>query len=154
MNRRVYAVAAEKNTRVGSWEVRTGETVRAVRAATSDLEELMRLLGAWEIPRHLGQVYYRLPSAEERLSLSLENLLNALDPTPASPELEFDVHPQRRTGRGWLVRFSISNQNGEITELSLMDSNFLQARCLGCVFGQQVSTGDFYRFDLLCCVRS
>ncbi len=148
VNRRVYEVAAEKPTRVGKWEVKTGEKVRVVRAATSDLEELMRLLGAWDLPHHLGQVYYRLPAADEGLSLSLGNLLNALDPTPASPDLLLDANIQRRTGRGWLVRFSITNQNGEITELSLMDSNYLQIRCLNGLFGQRVEAGDFYRFDL------
>jgi hypothetical protein len=148
VNRRVYAVVAERKTRVGSWVVASGEGIRVVRAATSDLEELMRLLGAWELPHHLGQVYYRLPAEDERLSLSLENLLNALDSTPASPELQFDVSLQRRTGRGWLVRFSITNLNGEITELSLMDSNYLQVRCLNGTFGQRLQTGDFYRYDL------
>ena len=40
--------------------------VRAhIRAATSDIEELTRLVDAWEVPNHMGQVYYRLPSAEE-----------------------------------------------------------------------------------------
>ena len=148
VNRRVYAVAAERPTRVGKWELKTGESIRVVRAATSDLEELGRLLGAWDLSRHLGQVYYRLPAPGEALSLSMENLMNALDPTPASPDLELDVQVQRRTGRGWLVRFSITNRNGEITELSLMDSNYLEARCLGGVFGQRVDSGDFYRFDL------
>jgi hypothetical protein len=148
VNRRVYGVVAERKTRVGSWELANGEGIRVVRAATSDLEELMRLLGAWELPHHLGQVYYRLPAEDERLSLSFENLLNALDTTPATPELQFDVSLQRRTGRGWLVRLSITNLNGEITELSLMDSNYLQARCLNGTFGQRIRTGDFYRYDL------
>ncbi len=148
VNRRVYAVEAERRTKVGSWTLEDGEGIRVVRAATSDLEELMRLLGAWELPNHLGQVYYRLPAPDERLSLSLENLLNALDTTPASPDLQFDVSLQRRTGRGWLVRLSITNLNGEITELSLMDSNYMQARCLNGQFGQRIRAGDFYRYDL------
>lgn len=147
VNRRVYAVEAERRTQVGKWEVLPGETVRVVRAATSDIEELQRLLGSLELPNHLGEVYYRLPSAEERLTLSVENLLNALDSEPAAPELEFGVSLQRRTGRGWLLRLSITNLNGEITELSLMDSNYLQARSLNGQFGQVVP-GDFYRFEL------
>ena len=148
VNRRVYAVVAEKTTRAGKWKLSGGEGIRVVRAATSDIEELTRLVDAWEIPRHLGQVYYRLPSAEEKLSLTLENLLNALDPTPASPDLELGVSLQRRTGRGWLVRFSIGNRNGEITELSLLDSNYVQARTLGGQFSSRVRIGDFYRYEL------
>ncbi len=148
VNRRVYAVVAERSTTAGKWKLKSGEGIRVVRAATSDIEELSRLVDAWEIPNHLGQVYYRLPSAEERMSLTLENLLNALDPTPASPDLEVDVSLQRRTGRGWLVRLSISNHNGEITELSLLDSNYIQATALDGVFSSRVGPGDFYRYEL------
>ncbi|MCP3963507.1 MAG: hypothetical protein GY719_37200 [bacterium] len=148
VNRRVYAVGAERATRVGKWELKSGEGVRVVRAATSDIEELTRLVDAWEVPNHLGQVYYRLPSEEEKLSLTLENLLNALDPSPASPELEFGVSLQRRTGRGWLMRFSIENTNGEITELSLIDSNYVQITALNGEFSARVKAGDFYRYEL------
>ena len=147
VNRRVYEVVVEKPTTVGSWSVAPGEVIRIVRAATSDLEELLRLLEAWETPHHLGQAYYRLPSPEEKLSLSLENLLNALDRTPAAPSLHLDASLQRRSGRGWLVRFSITNRNGEITELSLVDNNYLEVRCLNGVFGK-AEVKDFYRYDL------
>ncbi len=148
VNRRVYAVAAEKPTRAGKWKVSRGEVIRVVRAATSDIEELTRLVDVWQLPHHLGQVYYRLPSAEEKLSLTLENLLHALDSTPAAPELELGVSLQRRTGRGWLVRLSISNNNGEITELSLLDSNYIQATVRGGEFSSRIKAGDFYRYEL------
>ncbi len=148
VNRRVYAVAAERSTRAGKWRLTRGDGIRVVRAATSDIEELTRLVDAWEFPRHLGQVYYRLPSSEERLSLTLENLLNALDPAPASPDLELGVSLQRRTGRGWLVRLSIANRNGEITELSLIDSNYIQATALDGEFSSRVEAGGFYRYEL------
>lgn len=148
VNRRVYSVAAESTSQVRDWKVESGEQIRVVRAATSDIEELTRLVAAWEIPNHLGQVYYRLPSPEEQLSLTLENLLNALDPNPASPDLELGVSLQRRTGRGWLVRFSVSNLNGEITELSLVDSNYIQATTLNGELSARVGAGDFYRYEL------
>lgn len=147
VNRRVYEVVVEKPTEVGSWKVGPGDVIRVVRAATSDLEELLRLLEAWEVPNHLGQAYYRLPSSEEKLSISLENLLNALDRTPAAPDLYLDASLQRRSARGWLVRFTITNRNGEITELSLVDNNFMEVRCLNGTFGK-ASLEDFYRFDL------
>ncbi len=148
VNRRVYAVTAEKSTRAGKWKLAKGEGVRVVRAATSDIEELTRLVDAWGFSNHLGQVYYRLPSADEKLSLTLENLLNALDPTPASPDLELGVSVQRRTGRGWLMRLSISNRNGEITELSLIDSNYVQVRSVDGEFSSRIKAGDFYRYEL------
>ncbi len=148
VNRRVYAVAAERSTQVGKWKLTRGDGIRVVRAATSDIEELNRLVDAWGFPHHLGQVYYRLPSSEEHLSLTLENLLNALDPASAAPDLELGVSLQRRTGRGWLVRLSIANNNGEITELSLIDSNYVQATALGGEFSSRVKAGDFYRYEL------
>ena len=147
VNRRVYNVKAGRSTKVNTWDLNPGDEIRVVRAASSDIEELQRLLAASELPNLLGTVYYRLPSAEEKLSLSLENLLNALDSDPATPQLELGVQLQRRTGRGWLVRFSITNRNGEITELSLMDSNYLQVKCHNGVFGR-AAIGDFYRYDL------
>ncbi|MEM7349674.1 MAG: hypothetical protein AAF657_02635 [Acidobacteriota bacterium] len=148
VNRRVYAVAAERATSVGNWKLVKGEGVRVVRAATSDIEELNRLVSAGDNPSHQGQVYYRLPSTEERLSLTLENLYNALDPSPAAPDLALDLSLQRRTGRGWLMRFSITNGNGEISELSLIDSNYVQVTALNGVFSSRVKPGDFYRYEL------
>jgi len=147
VNRRVYSVDAADATRVGRWEVAKGEGIRVVRGATSDLEELLRLLSAWELPNYLGVAYHRLPGGEEKLSLSLENLLNALARPPATPELELAAHLQRSTGRGWLVRFSITNRNGEITELSTLDSNYLEVHCLNGTFGR-AAPGDFYRYGL------
>lgn len=147
INRRVYEVVVEKPSTVGNWQVAPGEVIRIVRTATSDLEELLRLLEVWELPNHLGQAYYRLPSRDEKLSLSLGNLLNALDRSPAEPDLHLDASLQRRSGRGWLVRFSITNRNGEITELSVVDNNFLEVRCLNGLFGK-ATLEDFYRYDL------
>jgi hypothetical protein len=147
VNRRVYSVDAAEATRVGRWEVAKGEGIRIVRGATSDLEELLRLLSVWELPNYMGVVYHRLSGVEERLSLSLENLLNALARPAATPELELAVHLQRSTGRGWLVRFSITNRNGEITELSTLDSNYLEVHCLNGTFGR-AAPGQFYRYDL------
>ena len=146
-NRRVYAVQATRPTTVSKWQLAKGDGIRISRAATSDLEELFRLISAWELPNYLGVVYHRVPSAEEKLSLSLENLLNALAKTPATPDLELGTHLQRSTGQGWLVRFSITNRNGEITELSLLDNNFLEVHCLNGTFGR-ATPGDFYRYDL------
>ncbi len=147
VNRRVYSVAAERPSTVGKWDLGRGDSVRVVRAASSDLEELFRLLGAWNIPNHLGQVYYRLPRSAERLSLSVDNLVNAIAPEPATPEVELAANVQRRTGRGWMMRFTLSNLNGETTGLSLLDSNLLRVRLEQGRFGR-VQVGDFYRYDL------
>ena len=46
------------------------------------------------------------------------------------------------------MRLSIANKNGEITELSLLDSNYVQATALDGDFSIRVKTGDFYRYEL------
>lgn len=147
-NRRVYVMGAERRTKVGDWELQPGDTVRMVRSATSDIEELLRLVDVWQLPHHLGQMFYRLPSEEEGLSLHSESLLLALDPEAASPEIELDVSVQRRTGRGWLMRFGLRGQNREFTELALLENNYLQIVSESGVFNRNVRTGDFNRFEI------
>lgn len=148
VNRRIYEVKAERSTRLGSWDLQSGDVVRAVRSATSDLEELRRLLGAWDLEHCLGELYYRLPNEDEGLSLGLDNLFNALDSEPAAPDLKLEATVQRRTGRGWIFRFAITNLNGEITELSLIDNNFLQVTTAEGSFHERLRIGDFFRYDL------
>ncbi|MCG8461399.1 MAG: hypothetical protein MI919_34385 [Holophagales bacterium] len=148
VDRRVYSVVAEEDTRVGGFKVRANDQIRVVRAATSDLEELLRRVDLWDIPNHLGQVYFRVPSEDEGLSLHIESLLNALSDEPASPELGFTVSVQRRTGRGYLVRFGLENKNREFTELALLENNYLQVTLEQGELTTKVDPGDFYRFEL------
>ncbi len=148
VNRRVYEVAADRAARVGDFELQAGDSIRVVRTSTSDLEELRRLLGAWDLKHRLGELYFRLPAENEGLSLKLENLTNALDATPAEPLLELVATVQRRTGRGWIFRFGIINQSAEISELSLIDNNFLQVTTQSGSFDDRVDLGDFFRYDL------
>ncbi|MEM9553144.1 MAG: hypothetical protein AAGC60_02720 [Acidobacteriota bacterium] len=151
VNRRVYEVTSSRGGRLGEWKLGRGEMVRVVRAAASDIEELLRLLDVWNLPNHRGQAYYRVPGAEEDLSLQVESLLAALDTSrEAEPDLALETTLQRRTGRGWLMRFSIQNRNGEFTELATLDNNFLQVRVLddGRFNRNKIAAGDFYRFQL------
>lgn len=148
VNRRVYTLQARQRARIGRWELEPGDGVRVVRSSTSDLEELLRLLGAWGLEHHLGQVYYRLPKEVEAMSLQLDNLWNALDPAPAAPDLRLEATVQRRSGRGWIFRFAIDNLNGEITDLSLIDNNYLQITAQQGTFYREAGRGDFFRYDL------
>lgn len=147
-NRRVYIMGAESKTELDDWNLAAGDTIRMVRMATSDLEELLRLVDVWGLPNHLGQLFYRLPSEQEGLSLGSESLLLAFDPRPAVPELDFEVSVLRRTGRGWLVRIAVVGKNREFTELAVLDNNFLQVRAEGTAFSRNVRVGDFTRFEI------
>lgn len=148
VNRQVYTMEAERRATVGSWQIQPGESIRVVRSATAHLEELLRLVGALHLEGHLGQVYYRLPRDGEDLSLSLDNLLDGLAAEPATPEITFDVKLQRRTGRGWIFRFVVDSSNGENSEFSLLDNNFLQVVADQGTFSNKVEIGDFYRYEL------
>lgn len=147
-NRRVYVLVADRPTLVGEWQLVAGETVRVVRSASADLEELNRLIDVWRLENYLGMVFFRLPNVDERLSMSAESMISLLAPDAATPELRFEANVQRRTGRGYLVRFGVTNASGEYTELALIDNNYLEIRCVNGQFGTNSSAGDFLRYDL------
>ena len=65
------------------------QTEFAQRIDAPHIEELLRLLTIWDLPHHLGEVFYRVRGEEERLSLSIENLLQGLALEPATPSLSF-----------------------------------------------------------------
>lgn len=146
MDRRLYSFKADRPTTIGDWEIQSGQVVRVVRSSTADLEALIRLLEDPTYGNRLGQLYYRVPAREERLSLTVNNLLHALAAEPATPALRLEANVQRRTGRGWLFRFTIRNDNEEITELSMLDNNFLQVTLPSPSFGR-LDAGEFYRYD-------
>jgi len=146
--RRAYTLVAERPTRVGDWKIAPRDEIRLVRPMTTDLEQLLALLARGDYRHLIGQLYYRLPAPEERMSLTVENVLNALDAGPQAPDLRFEVQVTRRTRRGHVFRFVVANQNGETTELSLLDNNYLQITADEDAFGA-VDVGDFYQYDLL-----
>lgn len=146
--RRLYLLDVEKPTQVGDWQLAAGDSVRIIRAGTTDLSNLVGMASSRLAERYLGVSIYRLPTVDERMSLTLENLRGALGPEPPTPDLEVRANVQRRKGSGRLFRFEIINRNGEITELSMVENNFLEIHATeGDVFGD-VEVGDFYRYDL------
>lgn len=147
-DRRTFELVAQGPTKVGDWEFETGDVARVVRSTTFHLTQLHDMLAREAYPHHLGQVYYRLTTPDEPLSISLDNILNVLESTTVTPDLTLEAQVQRRTARGWLFRFIISNENGEMTELSTVDSNYLQVAAVGGQLAAEVGTGDFFRYEL------
>ena len=148
-NRRVYTFEVQKATELAGWSLPSGDTVRIVRLASSDLEELLRRLDLWANPNRVGQLYYRIPHSEERLSFSAESLASALQLESKSLDLSCEVTVQRRTGRGWLVRFTLINSSGGFSELALLENNYLEVKIDSGSFGTNANAGDFQRYDLL-----
>ncbi|MEM8960766.1 MAG: hypothetical protein AAGD38_04745 [Acidobacteriota bacterium] len=148
VNRQVYEVEATQRVTVGPFELRKGDEIRVIKSAASHVEELLRLGSAWSFEHHIGQVYFRAPRADETLSLTVDNLINGLDSAPATPDLVLDAQLQRRTGRGYIFRFALVNENGEATELGYLDNNYLQVELDRGFFNKDARLGDFYRYVL------
>ena len=148
IDRQVWEFVARGPAHAGEWDLATGESIRIVRTATPFLEEFRRRLGAWESPRRLGDVFYRLRRDDERLSLSIENLADVLAPDAAAPVLEVALEKVASAGNRWLIKVRLANRSSESTDLAYFDSNFVELRVAGATIGE-VHPGDFQRTELL-----
>jgi len=147
IDRQVYEFRARSPLVVGAWALSTGESVRVVRAATSNVEEFLRRCGAWQTGRLLGPLFWRLPGPTERLSLTAANLADALAPEASVPQLEL-VMERREAGRGqWQVVLQLISGNDESTDLAFFDSNYVDLSVAHARIAE-VDPGDFARFEL------
>jgi len=147
IDRQVYEFRARSPLVVGAWALSTGDSVRVVRAATSNVEELLRRCGAWSARRLLGQVFWRLPAADERMSLTAANLADALAPAPSTPALDLLVERIAAGRDQWQLRLTLTDANDESTDLGFYDANYVE---LGVEHARiaDVEPGDFSRFEL------
>lgn len=148
IDRQVWEFVATGPARVRAWDLAAGESVRIVRTATPLLEEFRRRVGAWESSRRLGDVLYRLRRDDERLSLSVDNLADVLDPDATEPLLDLRLEKESATASQWRVRLHLANKGTESTDLAFFDSNYVQLEVNGATIGE-VSPGEFHRFELL-----
>ncbi len=148
IDRQVWEFVARGPARAGEWSLAPGDSIRVVRTATPFMEEFRRRVGAWESPNRLGEVFYRLPRAGERLSLSVDNLIDVLAPDAAAPILKLALERVAASDRRWLVRVHLVNASSESSDLAFFDSNFVQLAVSGATIGE-VATGEFQRFEVL-----
>lgn len=146
--RPVYTLVAENGARAGGWEIEPSDEIRLVWPTTPYLDKLLDAVAQGGYRRLLGQLYYRLPAAEEGLSITVENIVNALAAGPVDPDLEVEVSVSRRGRRNTRFRFVVSSSNGEATEYSLLGNNYLQVKTDTNSLGR-VDLGNFYRYDIL-----
>jgi hypothetical protein len=146
VDRQVYEFRARSPLEVGGWKLGASESVRVVRAATSNVEEFLRRVGAWDSEHRLGPLFWRLPAANERLSMTAANLADALAPDPSRPQLDLLVERSAADRQTWTVRLSLVNGNDEGTDLGFFDSNYVDLSVEGAsVF--EVDPGGFARFE-------
>ncbi len=148
IDRQVWEFVARGRAHAGEWTLAPGESIRVVRSATPFMEEFRRRVGAWESPSQLGEVFYRLPREGERLSLSVDNLVDVLAPDAAAPALDIALERVASADRRWLVKVHLANRSSESTDLAFFDSNFVQLAVAGATIGD-VEPGEFQRFELL-----
>ena len=148
LDRSVYGFRAEAPTTVGTWQVARGEGVRVVGTGPNYLQGLRKRISEIATPRHRGDVYFRLPLAGERLTPSAAQLVDALGPGKAAPDLVLNVELLERNAQHWLFKIVLENRNDEHSDIALLDNNFVEASARGGFLGD-VQPGAFQRFELL-----
>lgn len=148
LDRSVYAFRAEAPTNVGSWPVARGEGVRLVGTSPSYLQQLRKRIAEVATPRYRGMLFYRLPLPAERLTPSAAQLLDALGPTPPSPDLVVAAELLERTPQHWVFKVVLENRNDEHSDMAVLANNFVEVAADGGLIGT-VNAGAFHRFELL-----
>lgn len=148
-DRQLHRFTAVSPVRVGDWRLGTGEVVRVVRLAPRHLEDLRQRVEPLE-PRHLlGYLYYRLPLADEQLSLSVESLADTLASEGVLEPPRVTLTPQGRSGGRWRFTIAAENPADEPTEVArLLEYNYVELRARGGTIGR-VDPGGFRRWELL-----
>lgn len=148
VDRQVWEWKALGPATVGAWNLAKGESVRVVRTATPFMEEFRRRVGAWESTKRRGEVFYRLPRENEKLSLSVDNLVEVLAPDAAAPKLEVSLERLETTATRWKLRVHLENPSSESTDLAYFDSNYVEIAVQGATIGE-VERGEFQRTEVL-----
>lgn len=147
MDRQVYGFKAMAPADLGGVVVSLGETLRVVRTSPPYIQKLRRRIAEAKPRRFLGLAFYRLPRGEERLSLGLGALTDALSEKPLTADLGLSLELLARDRQGLIVRAVLENRGGEPSELSLLDNNFVELAASSGVFAS-VQAGDFHRYEL------
>ncbi|MCB1033206.1 MAG: hypothetical protein KDD47_05165 [Acidobacteria bacterium] len=145
---RLYDFEAQGKGRFGPWTLAAGEEVRLVALTPSLLREYHRRREALDLSHRLGELYYRLPAAEETYSLSLDGLAASMEGGERSETLPVRVEEWSGRGGTYQLRLSLSNPLPEATEIATLDANYVEVHAKGGAFGT-VGMGEFQRFQLL-----
>lgn len=148
IDRQVYAFKADRRVRIAELEIAAGERVRLIQASTPHLEELSRLLGAWNTPHRLGQIYLRMLEPGEKSGLTVGNIVNALGPSPTMPDPEVVVESLPPSRRALRLKVRVENKAGEPTDIGFVDHNYVELVATNAHWAD-VEPGDYVRYDLL-----
>jgi hypothetical protein len=148
VDRQVYAFTADYPTRVGGTALVPGDDVRVVSTSTAHLQELRKERADWKLHHCLGELYYRLPHPEERLSLGLESLSRVASGARSLPDPRLTVEKIGGSTGRVVFRVTLDNPSPEASDIGGVDSNFVELQAVGGAF-IDVKPGAFFRYDLL-----
>lgn len=148
MDCRRYEFRAVANGKLGDWDLRRGDRVLAFTLGPSRVRDYRLLLPALDLSHRLGDLFYRLPKADDPLSVGTAGLLEALSPEPPEAILVGGLEEVRRSGEGVVLRARVGNPGEEATEVAVVDVNYLQLETSQGRFGA-VSLGQFQRYQTL-----
>jgi hypothetical protein len=131
---------------VGDTRLQVGDNVRVVGTSTAHLQELRRQVAAWKLAHCLGELYYRLPHADEELTLNAASLARISAEETALPAPRVVVEKLATTPGRVTVRLTLENPSTEPSDLGQVDSNFVELWAQGGIF-HDVQPGEFYRYD-------
>jgi hypothetical protein len=148
VDRQVYSFGAPAATRLGDVRLATGDSVRVMATSTAHVQELRKQLSGWGEKHRLGELYYRLPTPGDALSLWPEQLIHAAGSERPAPRPRITVTTLSKARNRVVVRVSLENDSREPSDLGLVEANFVELRATGGTFGN-VTPGGFLRYDTL-----
>jgi hypothetical protein len=146
LGRQVLELAALVPVRIGGWAIARGESVRMVRPNTADIERFLDFSAP--AGARLGGVLRRLPAAGEELSLSVDNLREALRPGAAEPTLRVRIEPLAPVRGRTRLRLVLENRGDEPTDFGTVETNYVELRLPRGVL-RKVDLGGFVRGEQL-----
>jgi hypothetical protein len=148
LGRQVFELVARQPVRIGDARLARGDTLRVARPNTADLERFLAAAAPAPGSPRLGTVLRRAAAAGESLASSTANLIAALAPGAAAPQLEVRVErlpPARGRQR---LRVLLANRGEEPTDYGTVEANYLELRlAAGAIAG--ADDGDFVAWEQL-----
>lgn len=147
VGRVVHSFQAQRPVHAAGWDLAPGETVRVVRTAPSLVQDLLERARRAELRHRVGQVFYRLASPDEGLSLTPAEVAAAMGRSPPEPELRPRLVVESMQGDSATLGVSLRNRSPLSTDLAATDGNYVRVRAESGYF-DGVEPGEFSRYSL------
>lgn len=147
VGRLVHTFQAQGATEAAGWQLAPGESVRVVRTAPALVQDVLRRVDEFRTRHHLGAVFHRAATPDERLCLDGHALAAALSPEPARPDLHASVVVHSHSANSVVFEVELENRSRQSTDLAASHGNYLRLEAREGYFGR-VEPGEFSRYRL------